>query len=155
MSFFLTLEGVEGAGKSTLRGALVDLLSDLGKEIVVTREPGATELGRTIRTLLLDPATKGLDPLAELLLFSADRAQHLCEVVRPALARGALVICDRFTHSTLAYQGYGRGLPLDILEQLNRVTTKGLAPDLVLLLDLPAEEGLHDGEPGIGCGTAA
>ncbi|MCB0360748.1 MAG: dTMP kinase, partial [Bdellovibrionales bacterium] len=98
---------------------------------------------RTLRNILLSPETKNLEPTAELMLFAADRAQHVAEVIRPALARGALVICDRFTHSTVAYQGYGRGLPLPMLHDLNRVVTGGLQPDLVVLLDLPPEIALN------------
>ncbi len=146
MALFVTLEGVEGAGKSTLRDSLAVLLKNEFPEIVTTREPGATKLGQIIRSLLLDPANKELDPLAELMLFSADRAQHVAEIIRPALTRGALVLCDRFIHSTLAYQGYGRGLHLPLLEGLNSVSTGNLAPDLVLLLDLPPEEGLRRAE---------
>lgn len=143
MSFFVTIEGIEGAGKSTLRSRLSDFAASLGKEVVVTREPGATTLGHSIRNLLLDPKNKKFDPVAELMLFAADRAQHLEEIVRPALARGALVICDRYIHSTVAYQGYGRGLDLGRLAQLNDFVTRGLVPDLVLLLDLTPELGLE------------
>ena len=144
MSLFVTIEGIEGSGKSTLRSKLAELFTKDEQEILVTREPGATQLGLAIRSLLLDPnAKEEIDPLAELMLFAADRAQHLKEVVRPALARGAIVICDRFIHSTLAYQGYGRGLALDALTRLNALVTDGLVPDLVLLLDLDPEVGLQ------------
>ncbi len=143
MGHFITIEGIEGAGKSTLRSKLADFVASLGMEVVLTREPGATSLGQTIRTIVLDPKNKKLDPLAELMLFSADRAQHLEEVVRPALNRDALVICDRYIHSTLAYQGYARGLDLARLTSLNEFITQGLRPDLVLLLDLPPEVGLE------------
>ena len=114
---FITIEGIEGAGKSTLRAKLSEWLSPKVDELVVTREPGATELGQSLRSILLDESRTDLDPIAELLLFYADRAQHLREVIRPALSRGATVLCDRYIHSTLAYQGYGRQLPLDSLQQ--------------------------------------
>ena len=143
MSLFVTIEGIEGSGKSTLRSKLAELFTKDEREVLVTREPGATPLGLSIRSLLLDPSAKEIHPHTELMLFAADRAQHLHEIVRPALARGALVICDRFIHSTIAYQGYGRGLPLDALERINEFVTAGLVPDLVLLLDLSPEDGLQ------------
>lgn len=143
MSVFITIEGIEGAGKSTLRAKLTDWLNQQVPELVVTREPGATELGKSLRSLLLDDSVSELDPIAELLLFFADRAQHLHEIIRPALERGAAVLCDRYIHSTLAYQGYGRELPLDRLNEITEFTTGGLNPDLVLLLDLDAEAGLR------------
>lgn len=139
---FITIEGIEGAGKSTLRTKLSERLSSLGKEVVLTREPGATELGQALRTILLDAKRTNLDPLAELLLFFADRAQHLSEIVRPALQRGAIILCDRYIHSTIAYQGYGRGIPLEPLANLTSFATGGLRPDLVLLLDLDPQTGL-------------
>ena len=147
MSAFVTIEGIEGAGKSTLRSRLTSFASSLSHEVIITREPGATSLGRSIRSVVLDIKSdeeedETIDPLAELMLFSADRAQHLAKVIRPALERGALVICDRYIHSTIAYQGYGRGLALDDLARLNQITTQGLRPDLVLLLDLDPEVGL-------------
>ena len=146
MSCFVTIEGIEGAGKSTLRARLADMASVLNLEVVITREPGATTLGQTVRGILLDPKNKKLDSVAELMLFGADRAQHLEEIIRPALSRGALVICDRYIHSTLAYQGYGRGLDLENLAQFNQFVTRGLKPDLVLLLDLDPEAGLERAE---------
>jgi len=143
MSCFVSIEGVEGAGKSTLRTRLCDALEALEVEVVITREPGATVLGQTVRSLVLDPKNQNLHPLTELMLFAADRSQHLEEVIRPALDRGALVLCDRYIHSTLAYQGYGRGLNLKSLNSLNEFVTQGLKPDLVLLLDLDPEVGLQ------------
>lgn len=143
MPGFVTLEGVEGAGKSTLRSYLAEFGRDLDKEVVITREPGATSFGQAIRGLLLDPQNKELDFLAELMMFQADRAQHLKEIIRPALNRGALVICDRYIHSTLAYQGYGRGLNLETLATLTRFVTGGLLPDVTLLLDLDPSIGLE------------
>ena len=143
MSAFITIEGIEGAGKSTLRAKLAEWLKPQVDELVVTREPGATDLGKALREILLDDTRTNLDPLAELLLFFADRAQHLHEVIRPALERGATVLCDRYIHSTLAYQGFGRQLPLEELRRLTSFATGGLRPDLVLLLDLEAVEGLE------------
>lgn len=142
MGSFITIEGVEGAGKSTLRSGLADAARANGREVIVTREPGATTLGKALRSLLLDPDGGAITPLAELMLFAADRAQHVAELIQPALDRGAVVLCDRFTHSTLAYQGYGRGVALTELEALNELVTAGLKPDFVLLLDLDPEIGL-------------
>lgn len=142
LSLFITIEGIEGSGKSSLQARLSEALKSSFKEILLTREPGGTELGQTIRKLLLDSKSGTVSPGAELFLFAADRAQHVAEVVQPALARGAAVICDRFIHSTLAYQGYARGLDLTQLRNLNASATAGLRPDLVLLLDLDPELGL-------------
>lgn len=142
MSYFITLEGIEGSGKSTLQNSLADYLRTKGHEVVLTREPGATSIGQAIRGILLDPKNQGLASLTELALFAADRAQHVAEIIRPALARGAWVVSDRYSHSTIAYQGYGRKIPLDTLGELNELATGGLRPDLVLLLDLNPEQGL-------------
>lgn len=131
---FIVLEGGEAAGKST-QAAL--LAAHLGA--VLTREPGGTPMGEALRRLLLDPATPAPVPRAEVLLMLAARAQHVAEVIEPALARGQDVVCDRFSGSTLAYQGYGRGLDVAELAQLDRWATAGRAPDLVVLLDVPAE----------------
>lgn len=139
---FITIEGIEGAGKSTLRTRLPELLSSLKKEIIITREPGATTLGQQIRNIILDSNLKNTSNIAELMLFAADRAQHVEELIVPALKRGTIVLCDRYIYSTLAYQGYGSGLELNQLMAINNFVTKGLKPDVVLLLDLPAEEGL-------------
>jgi dTMP kinase len=136
---FIVLEGGEGAGKSTVQRALADRLRD--REIVVTREPGGTPLGERVREILLAQHAAG-DALAELLLFEAARAQLVATVIRPALDRGAIVLCDRFAASSVAYQGYGRGLGRDVVERANAIATGGLAPDLTLLLDLPVEAGL-------------
>lgn len=138
---FITLEGPEGAGKSTLARALSDRLSGAGKKVTLTREPGAGELGASIRQLLLHGGD--MPAMTELFLFLADRANHVETLIRPALAEGGVVVCDRFTDSTLVYQGYGRGLDLAMLRQLNRLATGGLEPDLTLLLDLPVETGLN------------
>ncbi|MCL4154626.1 UNVERIFIED_CONTAM: hypothetical protein GTU68_017855, partial [Idotea baltica] len=143
---FIVIEGIEGSGKSTLIQGLEQSLNAEGREIVRTREPGATAIGTKIRSILLDSENTKLDPKAELMLFFADRAQHNSEVIRPALKRGATVICDRYSFSTLAYQGYGRGLELEILEQISSFINEDLKPSAVLLLDLPPEVGLARAE---------
>ena len=142
MGRFITLEGVEGSGKTTLAKHIADALRESYPEIVLTREPGATGVGKQIRSLLLTQQNPPLSSLAELLLFAADRAQHLAEVVRPALDRGALVLCDRYVDSSYAYQGYGRGLDMTLLRDIMRLATSGLQPELVILLDLDPEIGL-------------
>jgi dTMP kinase len=131
---FIAFEGGEGCGKSTQAARLADVLG-----AVLTREPGGTELGERLRALLLAPETGDVEPRAEALLMAADRAQHVATVVRPALQAGHHVVTDRFAGSSLAYQGYGRGLPLDEVAQLSRWATDGIWPDLVVFLDVPAE----------------
>lgn len=138
--FFVTIEGIEGAGKSSLSKALFERLSLHGREIVVTREPGGTKLGDSIRRVLLE--SEKLSDRAELLLFEAARAQHIDDVILPALRRGAVVICDRYTDSSIAYQSGARGIDAELVEELNRFATNGLSPNLTILLDLPAEVGL-------------
>jgi dTMP kinase len=137
---FVTLEGGEGSGKSTLAGALASRLEERGYEVCLTREPGGTELGRAIQRLL--EGDRPPTPLAELLLFAVDRAQHVHQVIAPALVAGKIVVCDRFADSTLAYQGFGRGLDVELIRRLNEEATGGLKPHLTLLLDLPPEVGL-------------
>ena len=137
---FITLEGGEGVGKTTQQALLALQLGQAGYPCLCTREPGGTALGRALREILLhgDPLT----PLAELFLYAADRAEHVQKCILPALAAGQVVVCDRFTDSTLAYQGYGRGLDLEKIRQLNHLATGGLQPHLTLWLDLPPEVGL-------------
>jgi dTMP kinase len=139
---FVVLEGPEGAGKTTQLKILAKYLDQLAVEHIVTRDPGGTALGKYIRRILLDADT-AVDPLAELLLYEADRAQHVQEVIRPALNQGKLVLCDRYTGSTYAYQGYGRGIDLNLIKQLNLIATGGLEPELVILFDIASEEGLN------------
>lgn len=138
---FLTFEGPEGAGKSTQLAALVRRLRAAGHTVTETREPGGTLLGTEVRRVVLDPALE-MGPLPEFLLYSASRAQLVAEVIRPALERGEVVVCDRYADSTLAYQGYGRGLDLGFLERVTQEATGGLRPDLTVLLDLDPALGL-------------
>ena len=143
MPGFVVLEGVEGSGKSSLAQSLSKWSEELGQKTVVTREPGATKIGASIRELILSKETKDLDPLAELLLFSADRAQHIAQLIKPNLEQRNLVISDRFIHSTIAYQGYGRGLDRNTLDQLNKLVISDVYPDLILLLDIDPEASLN------------
>ena len=135
---FVVLEGGDGCGKSTQARLLVRRLRGLGREVVATREPGATEAGAAIRSLVLGGGD--LDPRAEALLIAADRAEHVAEVIRPALARGAVVVSDRYIPSSLAYQGVARGLGVDEIARLSEWATGGLSPDVVIVLDVPAGE---------------
>jgi dTMP kinase len=137
----IAFEGVEGSGKSTQLELLRRLLEEAGRDVVVTREPGGTPAGERVRALLLDPAVE-LHPRAEALLFAAARAELVEAVIRPALERGAVVLCDRYLDSSLAYQGGARGLGRDPVEHVNRFATGGLLPDLVVLLDLDPAAGL-------------
>ncbi|MGE5172272.1 MAG: dTMP kinase [Betaproteobacteria bacterium] len=139
---FITFEGIEGSGKSTQIVQLANYLSAHGRSVILTREPGGTAIGDQVRKILLDPANAALDPRAELLLYAAGRAQHLAEVIRPALTAGKIVFCDRFSDATLAYQGYGRGLDLELIRSLDRIVTEGMRPDLTILLDIEAAAGL-------------
>ena len=139
---FITLEGPEGAGKSTNREYLAERLRAAGIDVVLTREPGGTPLAERIRELLLAPSDEAMCADTELLLVFAARAQHLAEVIRPALARGAVVLCDRFTDATYAYQGGGRGLSEARIAELETFVQGSLRPDLTLIFDLPVEVGL-------------
>jgi len=139
---FITLEGPEGAGKSTNREYLAARLREQGVDVVMTREPGGTPLAERIRELLLAPSEERMAVDTELLLMFAARAQHLAEVIRPALARGAVVLCDRFTDATYAYQGGGRGLSVERIAILESFVQGELRPDLTLVFDLPVEVGL-------------
>jgi dTMP kinase len=140
---FITLEGPDGSGKSSLLGRLGDALRAAGCDVVTTREPGSTPLGEQVRRLVLDTEPR-IDRTgrADALLFAASRAQHVEDVIRPGLASGAVVVCDRFADSSLAYQGAGEGVPMDELRAVQRFATGGLTPDLTILLDLPVEAGL-------------
>lgn len=156
---FITFEGTEGTGKSTQVRLLADDLRAAGRRVLVSREPGGTAFGRTLRSRLLDPAAAAtITPWAELFLYLADRAQHAYEVLTPSLERCEYVICDRFTDATLAYQGYGRGLDVELIRAAGAFAAAGLVPDLTLLLEFDeVEEGLararrrqqNDGTAGI------
>jgi dTMP kinase len=139
---FVAFEGGEGAGKSTQSKLLASWLHERGYEVVTTREPGATPIGRQLRQLLLDPDSGEIAPRAEALLYAADRAQHVAMVIRPALARGAVVVSDRYVDSSLAYQGVGRSLSTGEVERLSQFATSGLRPDVTVLLDVPVTDGL-------------
>jgi dTMP kinase len=139
---FITFEGIEGSGKTTQIERLAARLRDLGRGVVATREPGGTDLGEELRKLVLTPRPNEIDPKAELFLYLASRVQHVRDVIRPALAEGKIVLCDRFTDATLAYQGAGRGLPRPLLESATRFAAGGVTPRLTVLLDLPVAEGL-------------
>ncbi len=138
---FLTFEGIEGSGKSTQLQRLAEFLRERGRTVVTTKEPGGTEIADRIRAILLD-SNNTIDPLAEVLLFAASRRQNTMEIIRPAIGRGEVVLCDRYTDSTLAYQGFGRLINLDQLRTLNGWATGDLHPDLTLIFDLPEETGL-------------
>jgi dTMP kinase len=142
--WFVTFEGPEGSGKTIQAARIRDLAEAAGLPVVLTREPGGTAVGELIRNILMAAGQDAvaLGPRTDALLFNAARAQHVDDVIRPALARGALVICARYADSTIAYQGYGSGLPLPALRELERLATDGLRPDLTILLDLPVEVGL-------------
>ena len=142
--YFITFEGSEGCGKTTQIEALAKALEAKGKTVFITREPGGTLIGEKIRNLLQDPSLKNeISDMAELLLFSASRAELIASRIQPALKRGEIVICDRFYDSTYVYQGLGRAIGMDIVEQLNQMTVGTLKPDLTILLDLDAELGIE------------
>ena len=136
LSIFITLEGIEGCGKSTQASRLVKRLRQEGYASILTREPGGTEVGVLVRRILLDPAMRGIDPLAELLLYCADRAEHTARLILPALAEGKVVLCDRYADATVVYQGYGRRLGPD---KVLRVDAGRVEPDLTLLFDVPTD----------------
>lgn len=139
---FVTLEGIEGSGKTTQIKTIARWLSGAGFDCLTTREPGGTSIGAQIRSVLLHPDNSDLAPAAELLLYVADRVQHLETVVRPALAAGKVVVCDRYFDATLVYQGYARGLDRRMIRQLHQLACDGMTPDLTLLLDVDPQAGL-------------
>jgi dTMP kinase len=150
VSLFVTFEGPEGGGKTTQVRRLAKFLNGRGFEVLTTREPGGTAIGDGIRAILLDPAHSEMHPQAEILLFSAARAQLVGQLIRPHLARGGVVLCDRYADSTLAYQGYGRGLELEALRLITEFATGGLVPDITFCLDLPVVDGLQRKAGGAG-----
>ena len=139
---FISLEGIEGCGKTTQLQHLRTFLDNTGQPYIVTREPGGTVIGEKIRSILLDPASKELVPAAELLLYMADRAQHISSLIKPQLAAGNLVVCDRYFDATLVYQGFARGLDTGFIRELHRIIFNDLKPDITFLLDLPPRIGL-------------
>jgi dTMP kinase len=139
---FITFEGIEGSGKTTHIRNIVGFLQGKGHDCVVTREPGGTCTGEKIRAILLDPLSKDMDPLTELLLYTADRAQHVRECILPLLAAGKTVLCDRYFDATMAYQGFARGIAIGLIEKIHCLLFEDLKPDLTILLDLPPEIGL-------------
>ncbi|MBI4904808.1 MAG: dTMP kinase [Acidobacteria bacterium] len=139
---FITFEGVDGGGKSMQMRRLIDRLNELGYRVVVNVEPGGTRIGRQVRSILLEAANKELSATAELLLFFASRAQAVDELVRPALESGAIVVSDRFTDSTMVYQGVARGLGQDVVRDLDRIACRGIRPHITLCLDMDVEAGL-------------
>lgn len=155
MGFFITFEGIEGCGKTTQLRLAAERLAAAGYEVVVTREPGGCPIADEIRAILLDARNTAMVPLAELLLYAAARAQHVSEVIAPALAAGKIVLCDRFTDSTLAYQGYGRGLDKELIARLNVLAAGTVKPDLTVILDCPVEIGLARAMARINGSTAA
>ncbi|MEW6674546.1 MAG: dTMP kinase [Nitrospirota bacterium] len=140
--FFISFEGIEGTGKSTQAKLLYEYLRGKGFDVVLTGEPGGTTIGLKIREMLLSIENKKISPVTELLLYNASRAQHIKEVILPAINRGHIVVTDRFSDSTVAYQGYGRGIDLNLIDSLDRIATKGLRPGITILLDLDVEVGL-------------
>jgi len=143
LSLFITFEGPEGSGKTTQMELLKGYLEEKGHSVLATREPGGTSIGNQIRAVLLDPCNTEMLPASEALLFSAARAQIVNQVIRPHLAQGDIVLCDRYADSTLAYQGYGHGLDLEMLHTITAFATGGLKPDLTVYLDIDVEEGLR------------
>jgi dTMP kinase len=139
---FISLEGIDGSGKTTQINHMVKFLQDHRHNCVITREPGGTRIGEKIRAILLDPESKDMDPLTELLLYTADRAQHIKEFVSPFLSAGKTVLCDRFYDATVVYQGFARGLDIGLIDKLHKLLFENLKPDITILLDLPPEMGL-------------
>ena len=139
---FITLEGIEGSGKSSQLDNIRIFLETQGRKVVVTREPGGTAIGKNIRAILLNPVNKRIDPLTELFLYEADRAEHVQKVILPSLAAGRVVLCDRFFDATIVYQGYARGLDSDLIEQMHSVILGRLKPDITFLLDVSPKIGL-------------
>jgi dTMP kinase len=140
-NIFITIEGGEGSGKSTQSALLKEYFESKGFEVLLTREPGGTAVAEAIRKLLLNP-NSNLSPISELLLYEAARAQHIEEIIKPALAQGKVVICDRFTDATFAYQGYGRKISLSLIKKLNDASTDGLMPGITIYLDIPPDLGV-------------
>jgi dTMP kinase len=155
MSCFITFEGIEGCGKTTQIRLLANTLTQAGEKVLLTREPGGCPISDKIRSILLDARNSEMTPKAELLLYSAARAQHIDEIIKPALNNGTIVLCDRFIDATVAYQGFGRGLDHELIKSLNETATANCKPDLTILIDCPVETGLGRAFARIEAGTAA
>lgn len=155
MPCFITFEGIEGCGKTTQIRLLANTLQESGEKVLLTREPGGCPIADKIRAILLDAKNSAMTPKAELLLYAAARAQHIDEIIKPALNNGFIVLCDRFTDATVAYQGFGRGLDHGLINGLNETATAGCKPDLTILIDCPVETGLGRAIARIEAGTAA
>jgi len=149
---FISFEGIEGSGKTTQIQGVYDYLCHKGHDVIMTREPGGSNIGKQIRAILLDSKNKGLNPLAELLLYMADRAQHLEEIVMPGLTTGKIILCDRYYDATIAYQGYARALGVDLIRHLHKLAFDDYKPDMTFLLDLHPETGLERAWRQIGNG---
>lgn len=143
---FITFEGPDGSGKTTQIKLLEEYLIGKGYEVVVTREPGGTPIGEAVREIILDTAYKEMNFITEMLLYAASRAQHVGQLIIPALEQGKMVLCDRFVDSSIAYQGLGRGLGIEVVEEINRVALQGVTPDMTLFFDLDPEKGLLRGK---------
>ncbi|MEO0229981.1 MAG: dTMP kinase [candidate division WOR-3 bacterium] len=139
--FFITIEGIEGSGKSTLTEGIIEFLKTKGFNVVYSREPGGSKVGESVRNILLADGNE-MDPMTEVFLFLAARRENVRKNILPALRDGKVVVCDRYTDSTIAYQGYGRGLPIKLLRRLNKLATYGIKPDLTLVIDIDPEKGL-------------
>ncbi|MDD2679382.1 MAG: dTMP kinase [Candidatus Omnitrophica bacterium] len=146
---FITFEGSEGCGKSTQSRLLYAYLKAKGKRVIYLREPGATKVSEKIRDILLDAKNQAISPQCEMLLYMAARAQIVAEIIEPSLKKGAIVICDRFLDSTLAYQGYGLGVDIDLIRRIGNFATRGIKPDLTFLLDLAVKKGLKHREASL------
>jgi dTMP kinase len=142
MSCFITFEGIEGSGKSTQLLLLAEKLEADGRAVTVTREPGGCDIADQIRAILLDSRNRAMVPMTELLLYAAARSQHVEEVIRPALTEGRIVLCDRYADATAAYQGFGRGIDMDLIDKVNKLAAGSVCPDATILLDCPEETGL-------------
>lgn len=143
--YFITFEGPDGSGKTTQINLLKEYLINKGYDVLVTREPGGTPISEAIREIILDAKHKEMNPVTEMLLYAASRAQHVAQLIKPALAQGKIVLCDRFVDSSIAYQGIGRNLGIEIVEEINKVALQGLIPDLTLFFDIDPEIGLKRG----------
>jgi dTMP kinase len=138
---FITLEGMDGCGKTTQARLLAETLTGLGYQVILTREPGGTSLAEDIRKLILTPTAENLDPMAELLLYTAARVQHVNQLIKPSLAEGKIIICERFVDSSLAYQGYGLGWDLQLIRQITHMAIGDFEPDVTFLLDIETDQG--------------